>query len=832
MSERLDAVGERLERVLRGPKAIESQLLFRVARPLLSIAKWRASIEAGALAALIADLRANETTSDPAATRAKLDAAIAELERNVVAVERVAIVRKQAPIAHALWLRRVFGVLEIAETVIDLALGGGDAAALARVAARTDGSALLPPLTLRRDGRTALDVTVDDHPDVEDARIVDLELAAIDHLIAAARAETVMLGRKRRLLVAARQRLLEASAALPLAREGVRERTGYLAREITRIDRLQAAGIDPDVSLVHQARQALLRRDPARLHATLSAIDASALSAGDLEVSRRTSAALARVRQEQSGPEVAAASLERSAVELLGAIAKEVTAAVDGARGDAFTRLGLGGVPSEREAAEAFLEYLPEHSERAILRAAVAADGLFEVGGALAPVRIAEERRVLRMVRHPTQDLALMPAEDASDLRDAVIGDPRSILLDLAMGRLFTRRFVREEVVRRQRVVMRGEVRVYVLDGSGSMVGPRARVRDALLVAELSTLTRRLEEPGDTRCTLFYRYFDEELGPVSRIDSVAGARDAIRDVVTRQREGGTDIQLALLGSLEQIAQARALDPELSRAQIVLVTDGEADVDEDAIVAARRELEGLPIGISVIALGNENSALRGLVSRQRAKGEAAFYHFLDDAELREITEGDPSAEQAIHAPERWAELAKAPEKLALVLDDEVAGLLDELEAIDRERDVAALERLEEEAQARREVGLSEEDGAGDGERARIEALRKDRVALAARYARWFPEPAPGAAPEDLPRPGTKERDDIDAACCALASVAEVVVLLGGSPIARQADAIELFERLMPNARLTPARYRAVLRDHPGAVATSLRALRTAVDGARS
>ncbi|MBN9166181.1 MAG: hypothetical protein J0I07_34855, partial [Myxococcales bacterium] len=75
------------------------------------------------------------------------------------------------------------------------------------------------------------------------------------------------------------------------------------------------------------------------------------------------------------------------------------------------------------------------------------------------------------------------------------------------------------------------------------------------------------------------------------------------------------------------------------------------------------------------------------------------------------------------------------------------------------------------------------------------------------------------------------DDVDAACCALASVAEVVVLLGGSPIARQADAIELLERLLPDAALTPARYRAVLREFPAAVANSLRAVRAAVDGPR-
>ena len=49
------------------------------------------------------------------------------------------------------------------------------------------------------------------------------------------------------------------------------------------------------------------------------------------------------------------------------------------------------------------------------------------------------------------------------------------------------------------------------------------------------------------------------------------------------------------------------------------------------------------------------------------------------------------------------------------------------------------------------------------------------------------------------------------------------LPGGSP----ADAIELLERLLPDARLTPARYRRVLHEHPPAVASALAALHAAV-----
>lgn len=801
---KIDELAIRLDRILAGPEAIESQTFFRVVRPLLAMTGWRAQLTTKSTIELVALLRAPDR--DWEATRKTLERAERELEENIGTLERVTIVRKQAPIAHVMWLRRVVGVLGLARAAAELDASPEDV----RAAAKADHSVVLPPLAPLRDGGKQ---PIAFGERIEESRLVDLELAAIDHLMAAARAESLVLGRKRRLLIAARQRLLEASAALPLEREGVGDRARWLAMEITRVDRLEAAGLSPEISLVHQARQALARRDADRLYGSLSAIEANSLACGD----RRLASIAGRApRGEAKG------SLERSLKELLGANVAAINDAVLDARFQIQNRIDVGGTPAERAAARKALERLPADADASLARAAIAADGFFEVGGALAPVRVLEEQRIPRVVKHPTKDLVLQPAEDVNDLRDAIIGDPRSVLLDLAIGRLFARRFARDEPIQRSRIVMTSEVRAYVLDGSGSMVGPRARVRDAILIAELCTLMKRLESPRDVRCTLYYRYFDEQLGPAHKVESIQQAKDAIRDVVGNDRTGGTDIQLALLSCIQQIAEARALDPELARAQIVLVTDGESPVDEAALVAARDAIEGIPIGVSVIALGEENEALRGLVARQRAKGEAAFYHYLDDSDLDAIVNGLITSD-SVHAPDEWTRLAEDPR----ALEEELGGLVDELEAIDRERDVEALERIEEEAQARRDVGLDAPETEHQGELARVEALRKDRVALNARFARWFPIVQDDAIDE----PTTVDRDDLDATTCALASVAEVVSLLGGSPLARQADAIDLLERLLPDARLTNARYRAVLRDFPKAVAPSLQAVHDAVGRSR-
>ncbi len=79
-----------------------------------------------------------------------------------------------------------------------------------------------------------------------------------------------------------------------------------------------------------------------------------------------------------------------------------------------------------------------------------------------------------------------------------------------------------------------------------------------------------------------------------------------------------------------------------------------------------------------------------------------------------------------------------------------------------------------------------------------------MAVLRRFRRWFPPPqAPAPAPEAAlqhlpPQPGTLERDDLDAVIVVLATVADVVEAVGATPTGRMADAVDLLDRLLPNA----------------------------------
>lgn len=824
-AKRLPDLGRRVERIVVAPETIRAPLV-RLVRPVLARMGWQPSVSIEATRALCDAMRAGRTLEDRDVVDGLLRAAVDELESNIAGVERSTVLNRTVPMAHAAWLRRLYEVVSQACT----ALKTPGRRAAVRVAAGVDVTNVLPPLAIAGTPVPPPAAGTDDGTDLgrpDPSRLLDLQLGAVDHLLAAAREEADVLARRRRLLEAARQLLLETSAALPLEPSGVEARLRSVAREITSLDRLQAAGVAPDVGLLHQARTAVTRGERERLFALLTAIDRFAIARSDADTADRTERALRKLdpKNESQTPDAIAASVDRSSREVFG---QEVVDAV--AIGYSRARNSISEI--ENKYVEGLMaKYLAPGAERAILSAALSVDGAFDVGGVLSPVRVTEQEIRLEAVPFPTPRLVLVPAEGPEDVPGAVIEDPRMILLSLAEGKLLTRRYIQERPRERKRTVMRGEVRIYVLDGSGSMIGPRARMRDAILTAELATLARRLGEPRrSTRVVLFFRYFNENLGPVTRVDSAAGAVQAIGDVLATSRSGGTEILAALVASLQQARDAKAEDPDLARAQIVLVTDGNGAVSESVVTEAREKAD-LPIGISVIALGEENPALRQIVARQRARGERAFYHFIDDATLGALAFGDLDDASAIHLPGIPAGRRASPETDARVLDLMVSSLLDELGALGRERDLAAMERLGEHGRRAREHASGAGAVAvvpGEGERARVEAIQRDRRALDHRFQRWFPAPQETGAHAALPpEEGTLERHDLESVVVLLATIAEVVRLVEGSELARKADAIDLLERLLADTRLSPARYESVLVTYPAQLKAALETIHRCV-----
>jgi hypothetical protein len=794
VSEALNDIAGRLERLTVEPDHAATGMKRFVA-PVLRVLKWEPKLDTAQLTVLV-DALGEERSRDRKELEPLLEAALAELRENTSTLEQACAVAGHAPPALVTWLGRLWKILRRAEKALDEGL----------VYCRPEASLLAPPLVEPSSGGRAPG-----------------RASAVDPLLAAARAEQSTLGRRRRLLEAARQVLLESAAASTLDRTAVEARRSYIAEEIALIDRLEAAGLSPRVSLVHQARTAVSRGDVQKAHAALVAMDGAAARSGDFELARLTGSALRSLWKDQNphSADARAESLARSGVETFSPqIRHAIEQGIADGRRNAIETAKSAKEPASRAHAKRAIDYLGDDAEQALILAALHVDGCFDVGGVLSPQRAVEEHRRIRQVTFPTQDLALMPAHAVEDVPDALIEDPRRVLHDFAAGRLLSRRYVVEEAVHRERTVMRGEVRAYVLDGSSSMLGPRARMRDAIMLAELSTLISRYgDRERRVEPVMCYRYFDTEPGPVSRVDNASRALAAIESIVSTVHHGGTDIQRALLTSLDDVRVAREADDALARAQIVLVTDGAAAVDRDAVLNACSAVGQIPIGISIIALGQENDALRELAAFQRSRGEAVFYHFIPDDELTSIVEGKKGL-VSVHLPE-----ALAPADLKR----ELGELVEEIDALRRVREEPDSEASARSLTAFDAVGLSPSDEARSAVQARLDLARRDESALGRAFDRWFPptEPCESEGPELVPP--SDEAECLDVVKAVLCSAAEVIDLVGSSPLERKIDAIELVERLLIDAGVPHWRYADFLRRYPAALAPEIRRVRSVLDG---
>ncbi|MBL4635472.1 MAG: VWA domain-containing protein [Kofleriaceae bacterium] len=802
----LDTLGQRIERLAIAPETISAPLT-RFFRPALYRFRWAPKTETDAIEQLLKNC--GLALGEQEEADKLLRQAVWELRDNIAQIERATIVSQRPLLAHGAWLRRIYELLVRIDSESHLRF-------------RVDPISVSPPLAY--DSATLLDSAKgntaqdDDSPAAGSSRLLELRLDTIDHLMAAAREEATFLGRRRRLLETARRMLLESSAALPLTESAVQQRLESIARHITDTNRAEAAGVARDVALIHQARSAVSRNETDKLRHILRLMRQASGESRQWAMSASRDTAL------QILDRMAPDTEDALAIGLAQTFGDDVSEAVSKGYADARTNgaEASGDDHFDNVMAEVVEEYLVPGKERDTLANALAVDGCFEVGGVLTPVRVTERHVRQIEVFHPTQEMHLQAATSPKDIPYSIVGDPRMLILDLAAGRLLTRRYRKTEHEVRSRELMQGEVRVYVLDGSSSMLGPRARMRDAIMVAELATLMKRLSDPDrHTRIVLYFRYFNRKLGELHKVDSRGGALEAIRIVTGTPRIGGTDIEAALLSSLDQVRQAKEEDPELARAQIVMVTDGEAPIS-NRIEEAQAKLGDLPVGISIIALGEQNRVLRALVAKQRQRGEGAFYHFLPDNYLLSLSADAQESQGALPFP------VVLPTDQPL--NEQFAAAMQELDDIERAQTSMAMRSLDsydrEELLETPPTSLE-----GEGQRARLELAQRDHEALLRRFQRWFP-PTPDTDRSDtglaVPGEETLEADDVESIIVVLASIADVVEAISSDAYSRRADALDLLERILPNARLSPARYRTILKLYPTTLAPALRALHGAIE----
>ncbi len=746
-----------------------------------------------------------------AALRPFVDAAVHELGANLERVAKLAESREHPPFAYVTWLWQVSEALRRID--VDGSIPAPPAAASPKPgpAATTEKASLaslvplspaqlLPPLPCG-------------------ARLRGL---AIDPLLEIAGRETEQLGRRRRLYEAARRLLLETAAATPLPDSAVQARVAAITARVRDINAWQSRGVAPDVELSHQIRRAVQRRDAGALTPLLSALHGVASTAHfEPELRRQLGAARSSLR--------AHLGFEEPPIEL-----------AQSSR-DVFGETAALAVERACERARRELE-APRNSEAELVQAGACVDGCFELGRSVAPVRVLETQQRMAEVRFPTQTLVLRAARDPNDLPSALIGDPRLVLYELASNSLLARRYLAQRKTPRVRVPRFSEARYYLLDGSGSMSGRRARMRDAIVISELGAMIRHLEVgEAVARPIVYYRYFTKAAEALARASTIEEAVACIEALLVRKSRGETDIETALIASFAELGQARERDPTLERAQVVLVTDGMARVDLTRVWHAREQLGALPVQVSVIALGCENPALKELAAWQRARGEGVFYHYLSDETLygmMRITTGTrklpsarlvppakpkPEPKPSVVEAHESAEVAPAAARAEVEPWATLEQLVDELGVLRTPPDLDELERAQFLEGAYEELELSLGNARPEAERAHVEAQKRDSRSLSLRFERWFPDPARFAKAKAAPPPA----ELLEILEVLLLTVAELVEYLEGSPLARRVNAIEILERLLLEAGVSPWAYcRALPFSSPTAQSALVRTRTTA------
>ncbi|HYP89751.1 MAG TPA: hypothetical protein VEQ59_16400 [Polyangiaceae bacterium] len=755
---------------------------------LWGIAQEPAEVQAVALTALLQQLSPpGNPTANPtrgAALVPYFDAACRELATNLTAVRGLASQREHPPFAYVAWLWRVN------EALAGLARDGW-----------LDTSWSLPPRAKSASApRSSWLLRLPLAPLLPPLRTgPQLQGLAVAPLLDMASRETDQLGRRRRLLEAARRVLLETAASVPQAPGSVQARSLAITEQIREINRWQAAGLDPEVDVAHQLQGAIQRRDAPAVTMLLESLER--LSRG----SPTPSPSLPRLfAAQQRVSDRFRRFAEPPSVEQLARATFGETAARAVQRGSARAVTENGAAPT---------------AEGELVRVATAVDGSFELGRSVAPVRVMEVQRRMAEVDFPTQTQVLSPARRVSDLPSSLFSDPRLLLHDFASRALLTRRYKAERVQRRYKAERYSEARYYLLDGSASMAGRRGRMRDAILIAELSSMIAHLETgTARARPVVYYRYFSKGSEPLVKASNVDEACAAIEAVLLRKSRGETDIEGALLGCFDELREECSKDDSLRRAQLVLVTDGVARIDLERVWGARERALDIPVQVSVVALGSENDALKQLAAAQRARGEAVFYHFLSDEALYRMARGvRVHAPPPLSADSRASSSPRSPAPPAAPLADETPAdgeppapeqdvwreldeLVGELSLLREPPDLDGILQAEHLTGAYEELGISLTDVGLEAERARYEARRRDGRALSARFDRWFPAILPQpSAPHEVPR------ELLEVIEVALLSVVELVGYLGGAPLQRRVDAIELLERLLCEAGVSPWHY---------------------------
>ena len=252
-----------------------------------------------------------------------------------------------------------------------------------------------------------------------------------------------------------------------------------------------------------------------------------------------------------------------------------------------------------------------------------------------------EVRQWQRNLRR-TMGRDLLPLERPSDVTRAIIQRPDlSIEDNIKNGTIFvpTRRQItpislgygKDEAER---------ISIVLYDTSGSMSGSTGHFQAGLISTFTAKALSDLSPSGRHRHKVVLVPFDSEPKKPIPVTNAAQGLDIIDNYHTKlgNTGGGTDIQAALMQAMSLIADAEKRSGEpLAAANIILMTDGQSDIDAKELYRARSAIDRqTPLQTMFISIGETNPQLMEFAMDSRSTGmEKGFYREFRSDHIEDI-----------------------------------------------------------------------------------------------------------------------------------------------------------------------------------------------------
>jgi uncharacterized protein YegL len=235
----------------------------------------------------------------------------------------------------------------------------------------------------------------------------------------------------------------------------------------------------------------------------------------------------------------------------------------------------------------------------------------------------------------------LMPLQRYNELAKSISFHPgRSLEENLRNGDVFVLARRHRVLIPRGHGIEEGErVSVVLYDTSGSMSGELARFQAGLIAAFTARAISDISASGKHRHKVLVVPFDSQPGTPVKITNVQEALAIVDGYQSKfaNTGGGTDIQAALIQALALIADAQnRLGEPLAAANIVLMTDGQSDIDVAELARARNAIDReTPVQTMFVSLGQSNDDLMKFSMDSQSSGfEKGFYREYSESSIRD------------------------------------------------------------------------------------------------------------------------------------------------------------------------------------------------------